>query len=184
VKINYRSRWIPDLGGSVYFFQDQNYNVIGNDYINTIIMKGSGNDRIRGMGGADIIMAGEGDDIVEGNAGHDHLYGDCMPLFNNNSQGNDQISGGTGNDLVYAGRGDDTLEGGDGNDTLFGAEGIDSLTGGPGNDVLYGGVETDQTIQGGTGADAFVTAEYEEVSDFDESDGDYFLNNAPIPEQP
>ena len=58
VRITYRSRWLPELGGSAYFFQDQNYRVIGNDYINTIVLKGTGNDTIRAMGGTDIVVAG------------------------------------------------------------------------------------------------------------------------------
>ena len=118
-----------------------------------VIVAGSGDNAIYGMGGNDTICGG---------AGNDRIYGD---------RGNDTIFGEEGDDAIYGERGSDDLDGGAGTDGLFGETGNDTITGGPGDrdlvdegpgdgdvsggpgdfDIVFGGVGNDR-IDGGPGA--------------------------------
>lgn len=91
---------------------------------------GAGNDTLRGGNESDELHGGPGNDSLFGNGGDDRLEGD---------------------------EGNDTLFGGDGNDRLYGGTGQDVLDGGQGNDGLFGGIGEKDRLQGGAGADRFIT---------------------------
>ncbi|MES2432853.1 MAG: calcium-binding protein [Pseudomonadota bacterium] len=143
------------------------------------IVAGSGNDTLRGDGGADALWGGGGNDLLLGGTGSDTIYGDQNDDLIYGGDGidfifggieNDTLSGGAGNDLVYSGQAADyiTAEGGDdlvygglgydtvlagtGNDMIFGEAGSDFLIGAIGNDTIYGGDGLDR-MNGGDGID-------------------------------
>ncbi len=143
----------------------------GDDYIageggNDALIGGSGDDTLNGGDGQDILSGGDGDDSLCGQNGDDVIDGGA---------GDDTLVGGAGNDVLTAGDGDDSLLGGLGDDTLDGGTGSDVLMGGDGNDVLYGGDDAAvdylnggngddwlhggaiDNLNGGFGADHFVT---------------------------
>ncbi len=114
------------------------------------IVRGAGDNRIRGTSERDVIVAGGGHDVVRA------------------GRGPDLICGGKGNDKILAGRGDDRLTGGPasdvfytsdyrrdiagglfgerGDDRLRGASGMDGLRGGIGDDVVRGGRDWDSPM--------------------------------------
>lgn len=108
------------------------------------IKGGNGNDRINGEEGYDVIFGGPGDDRIEGGQGNDELHGE---------DGDDDLRGGAGDDRIYGGRGIDEIDGGEGNDELDGGLGKDMLT-------------------GSAGADLFKCDQFDEILDFDSSEGD------------
>ena len=120
------------------------------------VWAGSGNDIVRGTGGANRLY---------GNAGNDKIYG---------GGGNDYIAGGSGVNRLYGGAGIDTLSFSDltvtdtgiavnanlatGNITVAGinagtVSNFESIIGSTGNDVLIGDT-LDNLLVGGFGADA------------------------------
>jgi Ca2+-binding RTX toxin-like protein len=133
-----------------------------------LLMGGSGNDLIEGLGGADYLLGGPGYDTVSYSASAVSV---TVNLTNQTASGGDATgdvlsgfeaaSGGAGNDVLI---GDATvvgniLTGNAGNDyfycyagadTAYGGAGVDILLGGGDNDSLYGGDATDY-IYGGTG---------------------------------
>lgn len=106
------------------------------DYVEKLILTGTGN----------LAGAGSGqDNILVGNAGANELRG---------GGGNDTVQGGAGNDRLFGGLDDDALFGGSGNDFLTGGAGDDWLIGGVGADTLTGGAGADRfALRSGTGAD-------------------------------
>lgn len=136
-----------------------------------IMAAGAGNDTLVGdlgsdngwSGADDTLLAGDGDDVVWGDnsgetsgtswGGDDTLAG---------GGGNDTLYGGSGNDVVAGGDGLDRVLGGAGDDALWGGRGSDTVEGGSGNDFIYGGGDGGEgtpgetnTLQGGSGADAY-----------------------------
>jgi Ca2+-binding RTX toxin-like protein len=111
------------------------------------VMGGSGNDSVSAGGGNDVISGGRGDDTVNGSAGSDLVIG---------GGGNDVITGSTGSDLLAGNAGNDNVSGGDDHDVLILGTGLDSANGGAGDDLL---IITDDalagfdTMTGGTGTD-------------------------------
>ncbi|HVO54722.1 MAG TPA: calcium-binding protein [Solirubrobacterales bacterium] len=99
------------------------------------IVRGDGDDVIRGSGGSDVIYGGGGDDRIFGRGGNDTICG---------GPGKDRIDGGRGNDRVNGGPGDrDYVDGGPGDDI--------EVAGGPGDqDVVVGNAGRDR-ISGGPG---------------------------------
>ena len=93
-----------------------------------LLVLGSDDDRIYGLGGADTIDGGSG---------------------------NDQLFGGMQGDVLLGGTQNDTLNGQDGADSLLGGEGIDLLRGGAGADTLDGGAGRDRLL-GEAGEDVFL----------------------------
>lgn len=118
----------------------------GNDFISG----GDGDDTINGGDGNDTIFAGSGQDTVNGGNGNDTLWG---------GDGDDHVFGNAGIDVLHGGQGQDTLDGGDDADTLFGDDGNDTLLGGNGDDVLAGGAGSNDTCNGGAGANIFEQCE-------------------------
>lgn len=80
--------------------------------IDDIIVSGSGNDTLRGLGGNDYLDSGGGDDRIEGGAGADVMDGGA---------GTDEMIGGTGDDWYYVDNAQDlAVEGsGGGYDGVF-----------------------------------------------------------------
>jgi Ca2+-binding RTX toxin-like protein len=96
---------VENLGLSGY----ANVNGTGNDGANTIYGNVA-NNRLLGLGGADIIGGDAGNDTIDGGDGNDNLSG---------SYGNDVLLGGSGDDLLNGGSEVDRMEGGGGNDTYW-----------------------------------------------------------------
>ena len=118
-------------------------------------------DTLSGDDGANRLYGRSGDDILTGRGGNDTLNGET---------GHDQMFGGAGNDVLYGGDDADLLYGGDDADFLDGGIGDDLLDGGDGSDTVRyaesgGGVTADlslsgpQSVDGGQGADTFVSIE-------------------------
>ncbi len=92
-----------------------------------IILGGSQDDDIKGLGGDDIIQDDLGDDRLDGGPGDDRIQG---------GEGADVLIGGPGNDLLAGGDGNDDLAGGAGNDVLIGGSGDDIFRYESGHDKL------------------------------------------------
>ena len=105
--------------------------------------------------------------------------------------GNNDLSGDDGNNRLSGGQGNDTLSGFEGDDILYGGEGDDILRGGNGSDILKGtdaisaGANTEDTLQGGAGADRFILGDVNQayyiaaglddhavIEDFNTAEGD------------
>lgn len=108
-------------GGGVLEGGLGNDHLVSNSRFATTLIRGSGNDTLRGSSGNDHLRGGSGRDLLVGGSG------------------NDWLSGGADDDSLQGERGNDTLLGGDGSDSLDGGKDADKLLGGSGNDVLYGG---------------------------------------------
>lgn len=143
----------------------------GSDYVvnrtdlTSLIIAGSGSDKVEGGGAADIILGGGGDNYITAGRGHDIVVG---------GDGSDQIWGNEGRDLLfslsgidylYGGADRDIMSGGSHSDYIFGGEGDDYISeyssahsgddfmyGGPGNDTLVGGQGNDH-LDGDAGND-------------------------------
>lgn len=83
--------------------------------------------RIDAGGGNDIILTGSANDVIKGLGGVDVLDG---------GEGSDQIEGGSAADILDGSGGADTLLGGGAGDQLDGGTGNDRLTGGAGADIF------------------------------------------------
>ena len=114
----------------------------GQQWYETAVIEGDGDDILRGGNYRDIITGGAGRDYIKGR------------------DGDDVLSGGDGRDWVYGGRGNDVATGGDGRDTL---------NGGRGHDVLIGGQARDFII-GSRGDDLLVATEWLHEDDLDAID--------------
>ena len=84
---------------------------------------------ITGTEGTNVIVTGSNNDYVQGMGGRDRLYG---------NHGHDTLLGGSGNDLISGGSGNDELVGGSGFDRLYGGRDADifRLTDGYGYDRI------------------------------------------------
>ena len=101
--------------------------------------------RIDGTDAPDVILAGSGDSEIHGLGGNDTICG---------SAGEDTLYGGRGNDDADGGPGGDRIFGENGNDRLNGAAGDeDSVDGGPGDDSVSGGPGAFDLLVGGAGRD-------------------------------
>jgi Ca2+-binding RTX toxin-like protein len=157
------------MKGGTFIGSDKNFAFWANDSIENVI-KGNGNDSIRGSQYDNFISSGAGNDTIKGAGGNDTLDG---------GTGNDRMEGGTGNDIFKvdaandivvenANEGTDTvlasatyaLSNNVENMTLTGTGDISGsgnaqdniLTGNSGNNALSGGIGLD-TLKGGTGND-------------------------------
>ncbi len=113
------------------------------DWSDTVISTGRGNDRVEGIGFAETFRLGSGNDIGKGGGGNDKIIG---------GSGNDKIWGNIGNDILRGNGGDDRILGGASVDVIKGDAGRDMLDGGSGRDTIFGGNQND-TLKGGTGND-------------------------------
>jgi Ca2+-binding RTX toxin-like protein len=106
----------------------------------------------------DWFDGGAGNDVLNGGNGSDVLLG---------GDGDDKLNGGNGEDILVGGEGDDRLNGGNGDDILIGGEGADVLKGGNGNDIIVweGDLSYLDTIDGGAGFDAVITADALDLTD-------------------
>ncbi len=151
----------------------------GNDYLNggsgnDSLLDNSGNNKLYGGNGNDLLNTGTGNDRLNGDSGNDTLYGNA---------GDDLLNGGYGADLIIGGNGQDTLNGNDDNDTLLDGFGADLFSGGKGNDLLVSVRDSsDDTLNGGSGADSFYFIPTEEhsigrdtIKDFSLVQGDQIL---------
>ena len=116
-----------------------------------ILIDGSNDTRIVGLGGNDRLLGGEGDDRLEDGAGDDALMGE---------EGDDTLDGGADNDVLYGGSGDDTFVflAGHGTDTIL------DFT--DGDDRIDLSAFSDITSQGG----GTIRLENTAVSDVDDAD--------------
>lgn len=130
----------------------------GNDVIrgtgaSDVIFAGAGHDKIYGGGGNDRICGGPGNDTINGERGSDRLSGDGGNDTIMGLTGKDKLFGGAGDDELRGWRGSDWLDGGPGSDRLFGENGNDRLDGGPGNgDRVDGGPGDEPWVSGGPGS--------------------------------
>ena len=134
----------------------------GNDYLdgrsgNDRLWGFNGSDRIYGSYGNDELVGGNGNDKLYGNSGNDKLWGQAGNDYLSGWSGNDKLYGSTGNDELRGGSGNDLLAGGANNDKLYGDGGTDWLYGEAGNDGLHGGIGSTDYLNGGSGADRFLT---------------------------
>ncbi|SPJ27608.1 calcium-binding protein [Falsiruegeria mediterranea] len=124
-----------------------------------------GNNKLRGLGGADTFYTDAGEDTIEGGAGTDWLIAgefssgaDDIRLSllagrgwtgaaeNDQYSGIENVSSGWGNDHLTGDHGDNYLSGGYGNDTLEGNGGRDTLDGGHGVDVALFAYDRDKYL--------------------------------------
>lgn len=128
---------------------------LSGQYVSTI---GPGGAAVDTLASIENAIGSNYDDWIVGDAGDNHL------------------SGGAGNDRLEGKGGADVLDGGDGNDSLytggiFGAAAPGSLMiGGDGNDSIQSGNSND-TMLGGAGTDAFTVEKYATTRVLDGGDG-------------
>lgn len=129
-----------------------NYHVILNLSGNDLLIGGTGNDWLEGLGGDDQLFGGADNDLLYGGSGNDSLVGGAGNDEAYGGAGDDHILGDAGEDALFGGADNDTIDGGDDDDLLFGNDGDDTLTGGKGRDQIFGGAGND-TLLGGRGVD-------------------------------
>jgi Ca2+-binding RTX toxin-like protein len=129
--------------------------IVGTKAPDTIVVKGSGEHSVAGLGGNDRICGGPGDDFINSGQGSDAMLGGGGDDELLGDRGNDRASGGTGEDQLEGGPGDDDpLAGGPGADLVIGGAGTDAIDGGPGDgDVVRGDSGPDSLSGGGGGRD-------------------------------
>ncbi|MDP2810697.1 MAG: hypothetical protein Q8O34_11165 [Rhodocyclaceae bacterium] len=115
---------------------------------NPILESTTPNQKLWGLGGADVIelaqigdigYGGAGNDVIRDRGGDQQLYGEGNNDVLIASAGDDVLDGGTGDDALQGGEGGDRLDGGDGMDFIDGGAGSDFIKGGIGDDVILGG---------------------------------------------
>lgn len=116
------------------------------------------------------ITATSNDDIVIGDPNDNKLVGLGGDDRIEGRAGDDDLSGGDGNDRMFGHDGDDTLLGGGNNDLLIGNGGTDRLNG---TDKSKAGVNEQDRLIGGPGADLFVLGEGGSVFYSAAGDGDF-----------
>ncbi len=132
--------------------EDGNFNDLA--YFGDRLDGGAGDDRIYGLGGADLIRGGTGDDTIDGGANGDLAFGDAGFDTIYGSFGADQLFGGGDNDVLDGGYGADVVRGEAGDDVLYGGGGVgDDLGGGDGDDILYGSEDGADVMAGDAGRD-------------------------------
>jgi Ca2+-binding RTX toxin-like protein len=129
---------------------------------NDVIVAGAGDDRIVALGfndrvcagpGGDRVVAGGGVDAVLGGAGRDRIAGGSGADRLRGGGRHDRIDGQRGTDRIRGNGGPDGISGGRGNDRIRGAAGSDQITGGLGDDVLLGGRGNADFLAGELGND-------------------------------
>lgn len=155
---------------------DDGERIIGNDLENTL-RGGNGDDILAGNGGADLIDGETGADTLYGGSGNDTVIG---------GEGDDLVFLGAGADQYTPGDtaaeqrdiGDDTINGGVGADVIVDLLGSNLITGSGGDDVLSAidalrddGTQgpaaelgTADVLRGGTGDDALIGDEGDEMT--------------------
>lgn len=73
---------------------DDNIQVAGGIRLNTVLLGGAGNDRLKGGNGSNVLVGGDGDDRLIGGNKNDILIGGA---------GSDRLNGGAGQDILVAG---------------------------------------------------------------------------------
>jgi Ca2+-binding RTX toxin-like protein len=117
-----------------------------------VIVAGSGDNAIYGMGGNDTICGGAGNDRIYGDRGNDTIFGEGGDDTIVGERGSDDLDGGAGADRILGETGNDEIDGGGDRDEIDGGPGDDSVAGGPGDfDIVSGGVGNDR-VDGGPGA--------------------------------
>jgi len=123
-------KWVTDprtgLNAQYYAFYQ------ANNFDNTVIDTGAGNDEVHAEPGFLIPLFG-------GGASEWGVAAEARPQGANP---NLVIRGGDGNDRLFGGAGDDTISGGAGADVIAGGGGSDQIDGGAGNDWIGGGIVT------------------------------------------
>jgi len=84
----------------------------------------------------DELLGLHGNDTLSGGPGHDILWGDQLPVGNNEWQ-HDVLDGGPGNDWIYSSHGHNDIKGGAGNDHIWGHFGHGTIDCGSGWDVVH-----------------------------------------------
>jgi RTX calcium-binding nonapeptide repeat (4 copies) len=84
----------------------------------------------------DELLGLHGNDTLRGGFGHDILWGDQLPVGNNEWQ-HDVMDGGAGNDWIYSSHGRNDIQGGAGNDHIWGHFGRGTIDCGSGWDVVH-----------------------------------------------
>jgi hypothetical protein len=84
----------------------------------------------------DELLGSHGNDTLRGGEGHDILWGDQLPVGNNEWQ-HDVVDGGPGNDWIYSSHGRNDIEGGAGTDHIWGHFGHGTIDCGSGWDVVH-----------------------------------------------
>lgn len=125
-----------------------------------IIFRGSGDNVVRGVSGADFVVAGRGNDSVLAAGGNDVVLA---------GRDNDTVDGGAGSDLVIGGSGRDVLRGSAGSDLLAGNADDDIISGGGGNDTILLGTGLDWA-RGHAGNDLLIITD-DALPGFDQVDG-------------
>jgi hypothetical protein len=152
--VTVRLNGLPDDGAA-----GEHDNVLGQV---TVMIGGSGHDRLEagptssglfGGGGDDTLVGSPERDTIEGDKGDDELFGGGGTDFLSGGEGADVLGGGDGFDEVsYGGRAPLWLSIGDGaNDGAAGEsddirEDIEALTGGSGDDVLIGDDDSNRLL--------------------------------------
>ena len=101
---------------------------------------GTGDDQLdfRGVDLDSTILAGSGDDRIKTGNGSNEVFGGLGNDQIVGGQGVDNVAGDQGDDTIFGGGNDDDLSGGDGHDIVVGNGGNDLVQGDSGNDVLSG----------------------------------------------
>ncbi len=128
------------------------YGETGNDILISSLANGSSASYLNGGDGRDIIYGNYKNSTLIGGAGQDTIYGNYVDDTLSSYDG-DALYGRSGNDYL-AGYGFHVyqLYGGDGNDTLNGGSNADALDGGFDDDIIWGH-EGNDDIQGSFGND-------------------------------
>ena len=109
------------------------------------ILTYEGNDKVLGGMNYEFVDLGEDVDIAYTRKGGDFVDGEEHRDFIILGPGDDAAFGGAGKDLILGQDGDDDLILGlEGNDLLFGGSGAEDIRGGDDDDMLFGGAGTDE----------------------------------------
>ncbi len=111
------------------------------------ILRGAGNDTIKGTAGADVIIDTGGNNRIDGKDGNDRI---CS------AGGNDQIDAGAGDDLVLDTGGANDVKAGDGADAVTTGSGADTIDSGAGADTVDAGAGNND-VKAGAGNDSITT---------------------------
>ena len=149
----------------------------GNDTIRgtkapDVIYAGGGNDRVSGLGGNDRICGGPGNDTIDGGAGVDRVDGGGGRDHITGFRAPDKLAGGPGNDFINGQKGSDRIRGGGGRDHLVGDKGNDRLAGGSGDDLVDGSLGDDKQLSGGGGSDVVIGGAGSDNADGGPGNGD------------
>jgi Ca2+-binding RTX toxin-like protein len=115
--------------------------VIGQQAVDDILVGGSNNDTLRGLGGHDQLTGGAGNDTLQGGTGNDQLFGGTgddvldelgVTFASSPAGGNNLLDGGAGNDQLLGGSGQDIFVFGRG----YGHDTVNFTSSGTNNDTI------------------------------------------------